>query len=237
MVGLYDLSFYPWNPPPTAGYISLQLFFRPITDGNFTAVAARFGIGKDFWVNVVLTLCGYVPGRLIFTDTLNPHPLRPGQGHGHNFYIQVLLKYSRKWDFPLTRQFRIQNIRNNKSDRRTPKWAQKYGLVDMTALERRRKRAQWANRYNERAPRSTWEGAEYAEGQEHGDSSVDLSNDHTNNDTRTGANGDLWRSEDEQYYGKNENRKSQGRWHYPANFDDVVLEADPPRKKKSKKDR
>ena len=130
--------------------------------------------------------------------------------------------------------FLHQNIRNNKSDRRTPKWAQKHGLVDMTALERRRKRAQWANRYNERAPRSTWEGAEYAEGQEPGGSSVDISNDHGNNDARSG---DLWRPEDEQYYGKNENKKSQGRWHYPANFDDVTLETDSPRKKKSKKDR
>jgi len=163
------------------------------------AVAARFGIGRDFWINVVLTLCGYIPG------------------HGHNFYIQ--------------------NIRNNKSDRRTPKWAQRYGLVDMTALERRRKRAQWANRYNERAPRSTWEGAEYAEGQEPGDSSVDLSNDHTNNDGRTGPNGELWRPEDEQYYSKKDNRKSQGRWNYPTNFEDAILEVDPPRKKKSKKDR
>ena len=25
-----------------------------------------FGIGKDFWTNVVLTLCGYIPGKLIF---------------------------------------------------------------------------------------------------------------------------------------------------------------------------
>ncbi|KAF9653137.1 hypothetical protein BDM02DRAFT_3087805 [Thelephora ganbajun] len=162
------------------------------------AVAARFGIGKDFWINVVLTLCGYIPG------------------HGHNFYIQ--------------------NIRNNKSNRRTPKWAQKYGLVDMTALERRRKRAQWANRYNERVPRSTWEGAEYAEGQEPGGSSVDLSNDHANNNARSGANGDLWRPEDEQYYTKNEDSKSQGRWHYPANFDDVAPDTNSSRKK-SKKDR
>lgn len=107
----------------------------------------------------------------------------------------------------------------------------------MAALERRRKRTQWANRYNERAPRSTWEGTEYAEGQEPGDSSVDLSNDHTNNNGRSGTNDDLWRPEDEQYYGKNENRKSQGRWHYPANFDDVILDTNPPRKKKSKKDR
>src|SRR5260370_29282136 len=26
------------------------------------AVAARFGIGGDFWLNLVLTLCGYIPG-------------------------------------------------------------------------------------------------------------------------------------------------------------------------------
>ena len=96
MVGLYDLSFYPRNPPTTTGCISLQLFFRPITDARFTAVAARFGIGKDFWVNLVLTLCGYIPGKLIFANTLNPHPLIPRQGHGHNFYIQVLLKHARE---------------------------------------------------------------------------------------------------------------------------------------------
>ncbi|KAJ7063311.1 hypothetical protein C8F01DRAFT_71152 [Mycena amicta] len=35
------------------------------------AVAARFGIGSDFWLNLLLTICGYIPG------------------HGHNFYIQV----------------------------------------------------------------------------------------------------------------------------------------------------
>ena len=104
----------------------------------------------------------------------------------------------------------------------------------MTALERRRKRARWANRYKDRAPRSTWEGAQYAEGQEPGGSSVDLPNDHSN-----GSNRDLWRSEDEQYYGKNENenKKPQGRWHYPANFEDVTPGTDSPRKKKSKKDR
>lgn len=163
------------------------------------AVAARFGIGRDFFINVFLTLCGYIPG------------------HVHNFYIQ--------------------NIRNNKSDRRTPKWAQKYGLIDMTALERRRKRAQWANRYNERAPRSAWEGAQYAEGQEPGGSSVDLSNENNANNASSGANDGLWRQEDERYYGADESRKSQGRWHYPANFEDVILDRDSPRKKKSKRDR
>lgn len=34
------------------------------------AVAARFGIGKDFFINLILTICGYFPG------------------HGHNFFIQ-----------------------------------------------------------------------------------------------------------------------------------------------------
>jgi uncharacterized membrane protein YqaE (UPF0057 family) len=34
------------------------------------AVAARFGIGKDFFINVICTICGYFPG------------------HGHNFFIQ-----------------------------------------------------------------------------------------------------------------------------------------------------
>lgn len=34
------------------------------------AVAARFGFGRDFCINVVLTLMGYIPG------------------HGHNFFIQ-----------------------------------------------------------------------------------------------------------------------------------------------------
>jgi len=36
------------------------------------AVAARFGIGRDFWINVPLTLAGYIPG------------------HVHNFYIQTI---------------------------------------------------------------------------------------------------------------------------------------------------
>jgi len=28
-----------------------------------TAVAARFGIGRDFWLNLFLTLAGYIPGQ------------------------------------------------------------------------------------------------------------------------------------------------------------------------------
>jgi uncharacterized membrane protein YqaE (UPF0057 family) len=29
------------------------------------AVAARFGIGKDFWLNLLLTVCGYIPGMFL----------------------------------------------------------------------------------------------------------------------------------------------------------------------------
>ena len=66
MVGLFYLSLYPRNSLATAGYVSLRHPIRTITDPCIVAVAARFGIGKDFWTNVVLTLCGYIPGKLIF---------------------------------------------------------------------------------------------------------------------------------------------------------------------------
>lgn len=35
-----------------------------------TAVAARFGIGKDFWLNLLLTICGYIPGMCCKHDSL-----------------------------------------------------------------------------------------------------------------------------------------------------------------------
>ncbi|KAG6814344.1 hypothetical protein H0H92_010929 [Tricholoma furcatifolium] len=161
------------------------------------AVAARFGIGKDFWLNLLLTICGYIPG------------------HCHNFYIQ--------------------NIRNNKNHARTPKWAQRYGLVDTSTIERHQRRSQWANRYNDRLPHSTHDGQAYAEGQEQA-SSVDLHSAEPNSQRQT--NGDLWRPEDESYYNTNANTTSSGRWHYPANFEDAAL-PNPKRKKekKVKKDR
>ncbi|KAJ7721699.1 hypothetical protein B0H14DRAFT_3007576 [Mycena olivaceomarginata] len=90
------------------------------------AVAARFGIGGDFWLNLLLTICGYIPG------------------HGHNFYIQ--------------------NIRNNKTHARTPKWAQRYGLVDTSEIKRKERKSQWQSRYNDRLPQSTLDGAPYEEG-------------------------------------------------------------------------
>ncbi|BEI84888.1 hypothetical protein CcaverHIS002_0502890 [Cutaneotrichosporon cavernicola] len=42
------------------------------------AVALRFGIGRDFFINCILTLCGYIPG------------------HGHNFYIQNIRNNTNK---------------------------------------------------------------------------------------------------------------------------------------------
>jgi uncharacterized membrane protein YqaE (UPF0057 family) len=166
------------------------------------AVAARFGIGKDFWLNLLLTVCGYIPG------------------HGHNFYIQ--------------------NIRNNKNHARTPKWVQRYGLVDTSEIKRKERKSQWANRYNDRLPASALEGQPYEEGQEAG-SSVELSMDGTNGKSSRQPNGDLWRPEDEHYYNpdKSSVASSSGRWHYPANFDDVepISTGKKGKKKKEKKDR
>ncbi|KAF8163304.1 hypothetical protein B0H34DRAFT_795030 [Crassisporium funariophilum] len=165
------------------------------------AVAARFGIGKDFWINLVLTLCGYIPG------------------HGHNFYIQ--------------------NIRNNKNHARTPKWVQRYGLVDTSEIKRKERKSQWARRYNDRLPHSTLEGQPYEEGQEQA-SSVDLSVEGSNARPRRQPNGDLWRPEDETYYNPDKSAApSSGRWHYPANFSDVepIPTGKRVKKKKEKKDR
>ncbi|KAL0946895.1 hypothetical protein HGRIS_013059 [Hohenbuehelia grisea] len=164
------------------------------------AVAARFGIGKDFWLNLLLTVCGYIPG------------------HGHNFYIQ--------------------NIRNNKTHARTPKWAQRYGLIDTSEIKRKERKSQWANRYNDRLPESTYDGQPLEEGQEAG-SSVDLSVDAHGSRAQRQPNGDLWNPEDEQFYNadRNASRSSSGgsRWHYPANFDDVEPMSPPSKKSKKKK--
>ncbi|OBZ69212.1 hypothetical protein A0H81_10809 [Grifola frondosa] len=170
------------------------------------AVAARFGIGSDFWLNLLLTICGYIPG------------------HVHNFYIQ--------------------NIRNNKNHRRTPKWIQKYGLVDTSEIKRKERRSQWATRYNDRLPRSTLEDQPYEEGQE-GGSSIDVSSEGHDPRQRPDANGngELWNRSEERYYGQNGDSSSvatngSGRWHYPANFQDtVVSKKKSVKKKKEKKDR
>jgi len=167
------------------------------------AVAARFGIGSDFWLNVVLTIAGYIPG------------------HGHNFYIQ--------------------NIRNNKNHRRTPKWAQRYGLVDTTTIKRKERRSQWAKRYDERLPQSTLEDRPVEEGQNPDTSTTTSEIDSV---ARQTGDGELWSAQEEQYYGEsNGNSESRSRrWHYPANFDDATASPEVgsttlKKKKKGKKDR
>jgi uncharacterized membrane protein YqaE (UPF0057 family) len=189
----------------------------------FLAVAARFGIGSDFWLNLFLTLAGYIPGLLSFSS---PHSDLPtsSSGHVHNFYIQ--------------------NIRNNKNHRRTPKWAQRYGLVDTTTIKRKERRSQWARRYDERLPSSTLEDQPLEEGQNPATSRVSLSTESADPPHLRAGNGELWNAEEEQYYGqgKGSSESRSGRWHYPANFDDAtaspVVESSTPRKKKKvKKDR
>ncbi|EMD38316.1 hypothetical protein CERSUDRAFT_113479 [Gelatoporia subvermispora B] len=173
------------------------------------AVAARFGIGTDFFLNLLLTICGYIPG------------------HVHNFYIQ--------------------NVRNNKNKQRTPKWIQRYGLVNTAEIKRKERRSQWAGRYNDRLPRSTLENQPYEEGQEvqEGGSSIDLSNEDGDTRPRANGSGELWSRREEQYYGANGDATSvrtagSGRWHYPANFEDTIPAGKPKKsskKKKEKKDR
>ncbi|KAG6820361.1 hypothetical protein H0H93_001553 [Arthromyces matolae] len=179
------------------------------------AVAARFGIGKDFWLNLLLTICGYIPG--VFYELLSCAVLAQFAypGHGHNFYIQ--------------------NIRNNKNHARTPKWAQRYGLVDTSTIERHQRRSQWANRYNDRLPQSTLENQAFAEGQEQA-SSVDLHSSESN-PQRQQSNGGLWRPEDESYYNADTNSSGSHRWHYPANFEDAAVPTKRKKDKKVKKDR
>ncbi|GAA6052736.1 hypothetical protein JCM3770_003528 [Rhodotorula araucariae] len=74
------------------------------------AILVRFGLGWDFFINIILTICGYFPG------------------HAHKYYCQ--------------------NIRNNKTKNRTPRWAIRAGLVKMK--DPRAGRHQWAYRYDER---------------------------------------------------------------------------------------
>ncbi|TFY71206.1 hypothetical protein EVG20_g1814 [Dentipellis fragilis] len=200
----YDFSKVDLKPKRHHGF-SVLLFilgtlFPPL------AVAARFGIGTDFWLNLLLTICGYIPG------------------HVHNFYIQ--------------------NIRNNKNNNRTPKWAQRYGLVDTSEIKRKQKRSQWAGRYSERNPHSALEGQPYAEGELPDPEGTSLENGSTSGIRRsaTSASGNqLWSPAEEQYYGRNgdgSSTNSGGRWHYPANFEDAAPASGTLKKKKKvKKDR
>ncbi|KAH9911066.1 uncharacterized protein B0H18DRAFT_893627 [Fomitopsis serialis] len=163
------------------------------------AVAARFGIGTDFFINVILTICGYIPG------------------HVHNFYIQ--------------------NVRNNKNRRRTPKWVAKWGLVDTSEIKRKERRSQWASRYNDRLPSSTLRDQPYEEGQE-GSSSVDLASENGDARQRTNGSGEFWSRNEEQFYGASgQGDTGSTRWRYPANFEDAAPVGGSKKSKRSKKDK
>ncbi len=49
-------------PPLGRAVSQCRKRFSPLIISNLPAVAARFGIGKDFWLNLLLTICGYIPG-------------------------------------------------------------------------------------------------------------------------------------------------------------------------------
>ncbi len=113
----------------------------------------------------------------------------------------------------------FQNVRNNKNHTRTPKWIQRYGLVDISEIRRKERKSQWATRYHDRLPRSTLEGQPYEEGQERG-SSTNLSVESgSGGRPKRQPNGELWRPEDESYYNPDKPgsvaSSSGGRWHYP----------------------
>jgi len=178
------------------------------------AVAARFGIGSDFWLNLLLTICGYIPG------------------HCHNFYIQ--------------------NVRNNKNHSRTPKWAQRYGLVDTSTIKRHEQRSQWAHRYNDRNPHSTLEDQPLEAGENSPDPYHRSDSTLSRQPSRPSDNR-LWNMEDESYYSNgnggngsanngsaNAGSGGGGRWQYPANFDNALPElvsSGSQKKKKSGKDK
>jgi uncharacterized membrane protein YqaE (UPF0057 family) len=191
----------------------------------FPAVAARFGIGSDFWLNLVLTLAGYIPGLPYLSSYRSTPSNTPSAGHCHNFYLQ--------------------NIRNNKNHRRTPQWAQRHGLVDTSDIKRKERRSQWANRYEERLAQSTLQNQPVEEGQVPDAASLHSSVDATAPPRRGAGDDELWSAQDEQYYGQSNGSTSErrsSRWHYPANFDDAdttsALDASTPKKKKKiKKDR
>ncbi|KAF4608467.1 hypothetical protein EYR40_000812 [Pleurotus pulmonarius] len=213
--------------------------FSPLITSNLPAVAARFGIGKDFWLNLLLTICGYIPGMRLCHVIPETQVAQSIQGMAITFIFRYVEKASRyQFFFSLG----YQNIRNNKNHARTPKWAQRYGLVDTSEIRRKERKSQWANRYNDRLPESTYEGQPLEEGEVAG-SSTSLPADAQRQSGKKQANGDLWRPEDEAYYNAeqdNNSTRSSGRWHFPANFDDAI--ADEPikkhkKKKKDKKDR
>lgn len=73
------------------------------------AVAARFGFGRDFCINVVLTLMGYLPG------------------HGHNFFIQNVRNNDNKARTPKwAKRYGLVDDTANKKLQKQRQWVGRY---------------------------------------------------------------------------------------------------------------
>lgn len=117
------------------------------------------------------------------------------------------------------------DIRGSYNKKRTPKWARQVrrftivntqspayslphslrslaqlGLIDESEFERKKKKSQWAGRYNERNTESTMVGAPLAEGEE-GDN-YEPAPVLDEEEERRRVKGDLWRRGEEEYYGE-----------------------------------
>ncbi|KAK0537126.1 hypothetical protein OC835_000114 [Tilletia horrida] len=73
------------------------------------AVAARFGIGSDFFINCICTLCGYFPG------------------HGHNFFVQNIRNNENKKRTPKWAvKYGLVDDSDAKRLKRNRQWASRY---------------------------------------------------------------------------------------------------------------
>lgn len=73
---------------PPLGMLLPDINYKRKCADTPSAVAARFGIGSDFWLNLILTICGYIPGKASLHVAVCDR-LISIIGHVHNFYIQV----------------------------------------------------------------------------------------------------------------------------------------------------
>ncbi len=84
-----------WHFAATPRHVSYicrasELTFKYVQCTPLVAVAARFGIGRDFWINLPLTIAGYIPGSSFHRCyRLATHPDSSYEGHVHNLYVQV----------------------------------------------------------------------------------------------------------------------------------------------------
>ncbi|TKY87291.1 hypothetical protein EX895_003968 [Sporisorium graminicola] len=94
------------------------------------AVLIRFGVGLDFFINIICTICGYIPG------------------HFHNFWIQNVRnnknsRHSPSWAirYGLVKDYRVKRTANGWSDRygdSATDWQNQEVIVDPLTGETRR---------------------------------------------------------------------------------------------------